>query len=198
MAGGDGRASRLVLIRDITERVEAEQREAALSAQLEHTQKLEAVGRLAGGVAHDFNNVLTAVSGYADFIEEFDDPEAAEIAAELRTTSRRGAALTRQLLAFARRDAPNMASIDLAEVLRGAGKLVTRLFAKRTGSLSLIRRLTAGRRSRPTSPPRLRPLRKPARCLLGTTIGGPSTCYWPKTIRSSAVSRAASSATPVT
>jgi two-component system cell cycle sensor histidine kinase/response regulator CckA len=127
MAGSDGRASQLLLIRDITQRIEAEQREAALATQLEHAQKLEAVGRLAGGVAHDFNNVLTAVSGYADFIEEFDAPDAPEIAAELRTTSQRGAALTRQLLAFARKDVPNPAPLDLAEVLTGARKLLGRV-----------------------------------------------------------------------
>src|SRR5690606_12585041 len=70
VSSSDERASWLVLLRDITARLDAKKREEELSLQLQHSQKLEAIGQLAGGVAHDFNNLLTVVAGYADFIEE--------------------------------------------------------------------------------------------------------------------------------
>ena len=91
----DGRL--LATARDVTERKQ-------LELQLRQAQKMEAIGRLAGGVAHDFNNVLTAIFGYVDLLREelpADSPAHQDLA-EVRKASERAAALTRQLLAFSR------------------------------------------------------------------------------------------------
>jgi len=93
---------------DITER-------RALEEQLRQAQKMEAVGRLARGVAHDFNNVLAAIIGSSDLIMSklgADDP-AREEAEEIRKAAERGAALTRQLLAFSRRQVLQQEVVDL-------------------------------------------------------------------------------------
>lgn len=127
IAGGHSDTSWLILLRDVTQRLEAEDRQRELEVQLRHAQKLEAVGQLAGGVAHDFNNLLTVVAGYADFVEDMSDEGAAEAAEQLRATYQRGNLLTRQLLAFARREVASPAPLDLAQVLRGLEKLLARL-----------------------------------------------------------------------
>src|SRR5207245_1497608 len=82
---------------DITER-------RLLELQLRQAQKMEAVGRLAGGVAHDFNNLLQVIGGYAHSLQSpVADLEHAEMLAEINAAADRGAGLTRQLLAFSRR-----------------------------------------------------------------------------------------------
>ncbi len=99
VAGGDDeRRLALVIAEDITER-------RRLEEQLLRSQKLEAVGRLAGGVAHDFNNLLTGIFGYADLLHRGladDDPRRGD-AEEVKRAAERAADLTRQLLAFSRR-----------------------------------------------------------------------------------------------
>ena len=85
--------------------------------QLRQAQKMEAIGRLAGGVAHDFNNILTAIIGYTDLISEQlgpEDPGYSE-AAEIRKAADHAAALTRQLLAFSRKQFLNPTILDLNE-----------------------------------------------------------------------------------
>ncbi|HWH04938.1 MAG TPA: ATP-binding protein, partial [Gaiellaceae bacterium] len=108
--------------RDVTERRELEER-------LLHSQKLEAVGRLAGGVAHDFNNLLTAIGGYAEFllgsIEE-GDPRRDDVV-EIARAAERATALTAQLLAFSRRQVLQPETLDVAEVVDGVQKLLARL-----------------------------------------------------------------------
>jgi two-component system cell cycle sensor histidine kinase/response regulator CckA len=94
----------------------AEQR--ALEEQLRQAQKMEAVGRLAGGVAHDFNNLLTAVLGYADLLLDSDpSPEVKHSANEICKAAERAAALTKQLLAFSRKQVLQPKILDLNEVL---------------------------------------------------------------------------------
>jgi len=84
--------------RDVTRRI-------ALEEQLQHAQKLEVVGRLAGGIAHDFNNLLMVIGANAEFVLGDDSDHAAtrDAAQEIRDTTKRAAALTKQLLAFSRR-----------------------------------------------------------------------------------------------
>jgi signal transduction histidine kinase len=94
---------------------EAKRRE--LQAQLQHAQKLEALGLLAGGIAHDFNNLLTAIGGYGALLENSTDPRARAFGTEIVGTQRRGAALTRQLLAFARKDISQPEPMDLGSAL---------------------------------------------------------------------------------
>ena len=87
--------------------------------QLRHSQKMEAIGRLAGGVAHDFNNLLTAIIGYTDMIAERLDsqyPTVREVR-EIRLAADRGAALTRQLLAFSRKQFLNPTVININDTV---------------------------------------------------------------------------------
>jgi len=98
------------------------------------SQKMEAVGRLAGGVAHDFNNILTAIKGYSEFlIAAFtaEDPRRAD-AQEIFKSADRAAALTRQLLAFSRRQVLSPRVLDLNEIVSGMAKMLKRLLGDDT------------------------------------------------------------------
>ena len=92
-------------VRDISDRRRAEASQAQLEQQVLQLQKMESIGRLAGGVAHDFNNLLTVIQGYCDLIAEELPPASAllEELEQIRQASQRAAALTGQLLAFSRR-----------------------------------------------------------------------------------------------
>ncbi len=95
-------------------------------------QKIEAVGLLAGGVAHDFNNILTAIISYAEFVRRAlppGDPKAADMQ-EILTAADRAAALTRQLLAFGRRQIMAPQVVDLNRVVGGMTKLLSRLIGE--------------------------------------------------------------------
>lgn len=101
----EGHRARLVLAHDISERKAAEDKLRASEDQLRQIQKLESIGTLAGGMAHDFNNMLTAINGYSDLILRKipeDDPIRRHVD-EIRKAGERSAELTRQLLAFGRR-----------------------------------------------------------------------------------------------
>ena len=115
--------------RDVSARKEAEEALRASEDQLRQAQKMEAVGRLAGGVAHDFNNVLTAIFGYTDLLlEQFsgDDPRRGDVL-EIRKSAERAAALTRQLLAFSRKQVLQPRVIDLNEIVASLEPLLLRL-----------------------------------------------------------------------
>ncbi len=112
---------------DVTER-------RILEEQVRQAQKLEAVGRLARGVAHDFNNVLAAIVGCSDLLAMRLGPEhpAREEADEIRKAAERGAALTRQLLAFSRRQALDATMVDVHEAMRGIESMIVRLTGEAT------------------------------------------------------------------
>jgi two-component system cell cycle sensor histidine kinase/response regulator CckA len=100
-----------------------------LEAQLRQAQKMEAVGRLAGGIAHDFNNLLQAMVSYLTLLKARLDDREALVAGieELERSIRRGAALTRQLLVFSRRNPAQFAPFDLADFLRHSTTFFRRL-----------------------------------------------------------------------
>ncbi len=123
----------LGICRDVTERLSLEQ-------QLRQAQKMEAVGRLAGGVAHDFNNILTAITGYADLLLEdlgTTDRRRDDIA-EIRKAAERAAGLTRQLLAFSRQQVMQVRVLDLNDVVADTQNMLGRLLGE---DIALVTRL---------------------------------------------------------
>ncbi len=115
----------------------SEQRE--LEAQLRQSQKMEAVGQLAGGIAHDFNNLLSVILASAELSRNAAPPGSVLAADldEIGRAARRGAQLTRQLLAFSRRQMLRPRLLDLADVVRGAEALLRRLLPE-TITLDLV------------------------------------------------------------
>ena len=123
------RAMRIVAVRDVTERERAEKERRALEEQVRHAQKMEAMGRLAGGVAHDFNNVLTVVCGNAELLVgdgPADADRVRERAREILDAARRGASLSRQLLDLSRKKATRREPLDLNAVVTDLQKMLRR------------------------------------------------------------------------
>lgn len=112
---------------------EASERERkSLEEQLMQSQKLEAIGRLAGGVAHDFNNILLAIMSYSEMLVESlpEGSESREFAREIAQGADRAAALTRQLLAFARKQDISPRVLDLNETVAGMLNMLSRLIGE--------------------------------------------------------------------
>ncbi len=109
--------------------VEDHTEQMRLEEQLRHSQRMEAVGHLAGGVAHDFNNLMQAMLSQAHLLRAADGDAAkvAELAYELEEQVGRGAALTRQLLLFSRRETTRPEPLDLNDVVRDTARLLRRL-----------------------------------------------------------------------
>ncbi|HHQ48741.1 MAG TPA: PAS domain S-box protein [Acidobacteria bacterium] len=112
-------------IRDVTE-------EELLQAQLLQAQKMESVGRLAGGVAHDFNNILQAILAHADMASRGlrDAPELEEHLREIRTSAERAADLTRQLLAFSRSEDLRLSILDLNDLVAHMLNMIRRVIGE--------------------------------------------------------------------
>ncbi len=106
---------------DVTER-------RTLESHLRQAQKMDAVGQLAGGIAHDFNNLLTAILGYTQFLAEVvTDPRQAKDVNEILSAANRAAALTRQLLAFSRREPTEVVTLDVNGAIGGLTNMLQRL-----------------------------------------------------------------------
>jgi PAS domain S-box-containing protein len=116
-------------LRDLSERRESEAKRASLEAQLRQSQKMEAIGKLAGGVAHDFNNLLTVIQGQSAMLEEgmLEPPEVVPAARAIGEAADKAAELTRQLLAFSRRQVVQLTPTDVNELVADLGKLLRRL-----------------------------------------------------------------------
>jgi two-component system, cell cycle sensor histidine kinase and response regulator CckA len=122
----------IALLRDVTQKRSLEQ-------LLVHSQKMEAVGQLAGGVAHDFNNLLAVIEGSGEMaLEELVGHVAREDVLDMVTAAKRAASLTRQLLAFSRREAARPEPIQLANVVRSVEKMLRRLIGEH---ITLLARL---------------------------------------------------------
>ncbi len=127
-----GHATFIVALRDLTERLEFEEqrRRAALEAQREQQDRLDSLGRLAGGVAHDFNNLLGVILNYVTLLEKQVMHEQPRLdVAQIRAAAERGASLTRQLLTFARREPTHVEAIDLGRAIRDMSDLLRRSLA---------------------------------------------------------------------
>jgi two-component system cell cycle sensor histidine kinase/response regulator CckA len=117
---------------DISERRRAEEEREKIQAQLLQSQKMEAIGRLAGGVAHDFNNLLTTITGYSGLLlNSLDDgdPLRGDLE-EIMKATRRAASLTRQLLAFSRKQVLQPQSLDLNALVSDVGKMLHRIIGE--------------------------------------------------------------------
>ena len=116
----------LGLFRDITE-------QRRLEEQLRQSQKMEAIGQLAGGVAHDFNNILTVIQGHASLLDgqrlAWREPSARS-AQQIGQAAERAAGLTRQLLAFSRRQVMQPRRLDMNEVVSNMTKMLGRLLGE--------------------------------------------------------------------
>src|SRR4029077_4333861 len=110
---------------DVTER-------RTLEEQLRQSQKMEAVGRLAGGIAHDFNNLLMVISGYSEFLLERlgPDPSLRSPAQEIASAAERASSLTRQLLAFSRKQMLAPRILDLNAIVTENSKMLTRMIGE--------------------------------------------------------------------
>lgn len=117
---------------DITARKQAEGEKARLEADLQQAQKMESVGRLAGGVAHDFNNILTVILGHAEMaLEQVESSQPIhQDLVEIRKAARRSADLTRQLLAFARKQTVAPKVLDLNQTIGGMLHMLKRLIGE--------------------------------------------------------------------
>ncbi|MBD3419697.1 MAG: PAS domain S-box protein [Chitinivibrionales bacterium] len=117
----------LVFIRNIQQRKNAEHDRAVLEEQLLHSQKMESIGRLAGGIAHDYNNILGAIAGYADMIRQQSkakQPKFAKYADTILRASQRAADLTTKLLAFARKGKYEVCVFDMHDLISDTVKLL--------------------------------------------------------------------------
>ncbi|HEX2223794.1 MAG TPA: ATP-binding protein [Thermoanaerobaculia bacterium] len=128
----EGEDVTVVAIRDIARRREIEEERETLQRQLLVSQKMEAIGRLSAGVAHDFNNCLLAIFGYSDLLIDrySDDPFLRRNLTGIKEAGQKAAALTKQLLAFARRQPMETRVMDLNLVVSGLEKMLQRLLGE--------------------------------------------------------------------
>ena len=139
---GDRRVVGVIhVVRDITDRKRHDEDLRKSSDMLRQSQKMEAIGRLAGGVAHDFNNLLTVIGGYSDLLAQRLPPDSPyrEGVEQIRKAATRASSLTRQLLAFSRKQviAPSVA--DLNEVVAGIETMLRRLIGEDIDLVTVLR-----------------------------------------------------------
>jgi PAS domain S-box-containing protein len=119
-------------IRDISERKRSEAEHKKLEQQLQASQKMEAIGILAGGVAHDFNNLLSVILGYTEFAIQalWDGDPLKDDLLEVKKAGDRAAVLTRQLLAFGRKQVLQSVPLNLNQVAEGVEKMLRRILGE--------------------------------------------------------------------
>ncbi|MEA2465112.1 MAG: two-component system, cell cycle sensor histidine kinase and response regulator CckA, partial [Acidobacteriota bacterium] len=121
-----GRPLAEMIVEDITD-------QHRLQAQFRQAQKMEAIGQLAGGVAHDFNNMLTAILGYSEMLSDQIGPDKpmGQDLREITAAGQRAAALTKQLLAFSRKQVFSTVAVDLTRIVRTVEPMLQRLLGER-------------------------------------------------------------------
>lgn len=121
----------IAIIRDITERKKEEEKRNQLQQQLRQAQKLEAIGTLAAGMAHDMNNMLTAIIGYSDLIKNNskDENKVIEYANELQASAHQGSDIINSLLTFTRRDICNKQIVHLGGLIKESVRMLRRLIS---------------------------------------------------------------------
>jgi two-component system, cell cycle sensor histidine kinase and response regulator CckA len=128
----EGKPATLNFMNDITERKQSEKERERLQAQLNQAQKMESVGRLAGGVAHDFNNMLGVILGHTNMAMEYLDPAQPLYSDldEIGKAAKRSAELVKQLLAFARKQTISPKVLNLNDTVEGMLKMIRRLIGE--------------------------------------------------------------------
>lgn len=120
------------VIMPAVEREMLDNERSMLSDQLLHSQKMEAVGRLAGSIAHDFNNLLTIIDGYTSLIiADPNGPETAQNAKEVVGAARKASFITRKLLSFSQKEKTEPVTLDLNSTLQDTDKMLTRLIGEK-------------------------------------------------------------------
>lgn len=129
-----------LILRDISERRRAEKLLAESEERFRQSQKMEAIGQLAGGVAHDFNNLLTVISGHAELLLARTGPQdrLRDSLSEIRKASSRATSLTRQLLAFSRKQILEPKLLDLNELITETEKMLRRLIGENISLRTLL------------------------------------------------------------
>jgi signal transduction histidine kinase/CheY-like chemotaxis protein len=116
--------------RELCDRKRAEEERERLRDQLSHAQKMEAVGTLAGGFAHDLNNILGVVMGLAEIVRDGSSGQMRDDVDQILSSCKRGSELTRNLLGFSRRGQYRVERLDMASVVREVSKLLSRTIPK--------------------------------------------------------------------
>ena len=130
----DGKPSVLSVARDVSER-------KRLETELMQAQKMEAVGQLTGGVAHDFNNILTVITGTIDLlVDAVDDPDIANLAKMIKEAAWRGADVTQRLLAFARRQPLQPTATDINRLIADTTRLLKATLGEQIEIQQILRR----------------------------------------------------------
>jgi len=120
------------VVRDVTARKKAEEEKEKLRVQLLQSEKMQCIGRLAGGVAHDFNNILTAILGYSE-LALMNVPEGGSLRKSIQIIHESGmkaSALTRQLLAFSRKQVMELKVVNLEDVVKNMSKILMRVIGE--------------------------------------------------------------------
>ncbi len=130
-----GKRKLLMIVEDVTDRIDAEAKQRELHAQLIQAQKIESIGRLAGGVAHDFNNILSVIIGYSDLaLRKLETGESVEEELSvILSAGQKAAAVTHQLLAFSRKQILEMKNINVNDLIDNLSRMLGRLIGEDIG-----------------------------------------------------------------